>query len=171
VSLSLNIKGTRVKDQEASKYFSEIIFYQITNVNFVYYEHSGRVKTRVKHPDRAPKPEELAKVIDIADLRGKVIVSMMTLGGFREGTLARLRYHHIKEDYEAHRIPIHIPVEAEITKGNYHEYDIFIGQEAIQYLCAYLEVRQRGAKNIPPELIVDDSPLIRNANTKLASWQ
>jgi integrase len=124
------------------------------------------VKTRVKHPDRAPKPEELAKVIDIADLRGKVIVSMMALAGFREGTLAKLRYSHIREDYEANRIPIHIHVEAEITKGKYHAYDTFIGQEAVQYLRAYLELRKRGCKNIPHEQIVDNSPLIRNANTK-----
>lgn len=91
---------------------------------------------------------------------------MMALGGFREGTLAKLRYHHIKEDYEAHQIPIHIHVEAEITKGKYHEYDTFIGHEAIRYLHSYLELRQRGYKNMPPESLTDNSPLIRNANTK-----
>ena len=124
------------------------------------------VKTRVKHPDRAPKPEELSKIIDMADLRGKVIVSMLALGGFREGTLAKLRYHHIKEDFELNRVPIHIHVEAEITKGKYHDYDTFIGQEAVKYLREYIEVRKRGYRNIPPEEMHDNSPLIRNAKKK-----
>lgn len=124
------------------------------------------VKIRVKHVDVAPKPEELTKIIDIADLCGKVVVSMLALGGFREGTLAKLQYRHIKEDYEAGRVPIHIHVEAEITKGKYHDYDTFIGQEAVQYLREYIELRKRGHRNIPAEQIHDDSPLIRNGKAK-----
>jgi len=64
------------------------------------------------------------------------------------------------------RMPMHVHVEAEITKGKYHAYDTFIGQEAAQYLRAYLELRKRGCKDMPPETIADSSPLIRNANTK-----
>lgn len=124
------------------------------------------VKTRVKHPDRAPKPEELTKIVDIADLVGKVVVSMMALAGFREGTLAKLQYRHVKEDYEANRVPIHIHVEAEITKGKYRDYDTFIGQEAAQFLHEYLELRKRGYRNVPPERLHDDSPLIRNTKTR-----
>jgi integrase len=124
------------------------------------------VKTRVKHPDRAPKPDELERIIDVADLRGKVIVSMMALGGFREGTLTKLQYRHVKEDYEANRVPIRIHVEAEITKGKYHAYDTFLGREAARYLRDYLELRKRGYRHNPPEQIHDQSPLIRDANTK-----
>ena len=34
---------------------------------------------------------------------------------------------------------MHVHVEAEITKGKYHDYDAFLGQEAVDYLKAYLE--------------------------------
>ena len=124
------------------------------------------MKTKVKNQDVAPKPEELTKIVDLADLCGKVTVSMMALGGLREGTLAKLQYRHIKEDYEANRVPIHLHIELEITKGKYHDYDTFIGQEAVQHLREYIELRKRGHRNIPPEQLRDDSPLIRNAKTK-----
>ncbi|MEM2370765.1 MAG: site-specific integrase [Candidatus Bathyarchaeia archaeon] len=111
--------------------------------------------------DRAPTPEELQKLMEIADLREKVIISMLALGGFREETLTKLRYRHVKRDLERGIVPVHIHVEASITKGRYHDYDTFIGAEAVEYLKLYLEQRRRGTEKIPPEEITDDSPLIR----------
>src|SRR5208283_2983560 len=93
--------------------------------------------------DRAPKPEELQRLLDVADLREKVIVSILALGGFREGTLVRLRYRHVKEDLEKGTIPVHIQVESDITKGKYHDYDTFLGEEAVEYLRLYLEARRQ----------------------------
>ena len=134
-----------------------------------------RIKRTVKYEDRAPTPEELSKLIDLADIRDEVIVSCLALGGFREGTLAQLKYRHVKEDLERGVVPIHVHVEAEITKGKYHAYDTFLGKEATNYLNAYLGMRRRGnmkkyncsdgrivEKGIPPEEITDESPLIRN---------
>jgi len=114
--------------------------------------------------DRAPVQEELIKLIDVADLRGKVIVSMLALGGFRVGTLAKLQYRHVKRDFEAGITPIHIHVEAAITKGKYHDYDTFIGGEAARYLRLYLKSRAEGtlSRYLPPEELRDDSPLIRD---------
>jgi site-specific recombinase XerD len=114
------------------------------------------------YSDRAPTPEELSHVIDIAELRQKVIVSMLALGGFRIGTLVKLQYRHVRRDLEKLLTPIHIHVEAEITKGKYHDYDTFIGQEAAEYLRAYLETRRQGTEKIPPENIHDETPLLRN---------
>ena len=112
--------------------------------------------------DRAPKPEELNHIIDIADLRERVIVSMLALGGFREGTIVKLKYRHVREDLEKNIEPLHIHVEAEITKGKYHNYDTFIGKEAVTCLREYLETRRLGSPDgkIPPETLTDESPLI-----------
>jgi site-specific recombinase XerD len=114
------------------------------------------------YKDRAPTPEELATIIDMADIRTKTIISMLALGGFRTGTLVKLQYRHVKRDLEKGITPIHIHVEAEITKGKYHDYDTFIGQEAADYLRLYLQARRQGTEKIPPENIHDDSPLLRN---------
>ncbi len=68
-------------------------------------------------------------------------------------------------------VPIHVHVEAEITKGKYHDYDTFLGAEAVEYLRAYLKTREKGTRNdrwgMPPEEMNDDSPLIRNSQTKM----
>jgi integrase len=119
--------------------------------------------------DRAPKPEELQKLLDVSgSLRDRVVVSILALGGFREGTLAKLQYRHIKHDLENNIIPLHIHVEAEITKGKYGDYDTFLGPEAINFLKAYLDLRRRGSPcgKIPPETITDYSPLIRGAQSR-----
>jgi integrase len=120
--------------------------------------------------DRAPKPEELQRLLDVADLREKLIISMLALGGFREGTLVRLRYSHVAEDLEKGIRPLHIHVEAEITKGKYHDYDTFLGEEAVDYLRLYIDARRRGSIHveIPPEEVSDDSPLIRDEMYEVA---
>ena len=115
---------------------------------------------------RSPTPEELIRILDVADLREKVITSALATGGFREGTLSKLLYRHVKEDLEANMIPLHIHVEAEITKGKYHDYDTFLGQEAVTYLKLYLQMRRKGTTKIPPENINDESPLIRSAKIR-----
>lgn len=122
-----------------------------------------RPKIRMKYPDRAPRPEELQKMLDVADLRGKVMISILALSGVRIGTLVKLKYKHVKEDLEAGRVPVCIRVPAEITKGKYADYFTFISEEAVNYLKMYLEYRRRGSPSgkIPPEIIHDESPLIR----------
>jgi len=119
---------------------------------------------RTVYSDRAPTPEELQHIIDIADLREKVIISMLALAGFRIGTLDKLQYRHIKRDLEKLTIPIHVHVEAPITKGKYHDYDTFLAQEAADCLRAYLELRRQGSPTgrLPPENIHEESPLIRD---------
>jgi integrase len=128
-----------------------------------------RLPRRVKYPDRAPTPAELTKVISIAGIRDKVIISMMALGGFRVGTLSRLQYRHVKHDLETGTIPLHVHVEAEITKGKYGAYDTFLSKEAVQYLKEYLDYRKQPRtshthhnRNYPGERITDTSPIIRD---------
>jgi len=116
--------------------------------------------------DRAPSREELRKILDVADLRERVIITMLAAGGFRLGTLAKLQYQHVKSDLERGVIPVHVSVPAEITKGKYNSYYTFVNWEAVEYLTAYLNARRRGTEYIPPENIQDESPLIRYANRK-----
>lgn len=98
---------------------------------------------RVVYEDRAPTPEELQTLLNLGDLRERVIITLLALGGFRIGTLAKLQYRHVKRDLEKGIVPIHVHVEAEITKGKYHDYDTFLNQEAADYLRAYLESRRK----------------------------
>ena len=91
---------------------------------------------------------------------------MLALGAFREQHLSKPKYSHVKEDIENNRLPIHVHVEAEMTKGKYHDYDTFLGAEAALYLKLYLEQRTKGTMKLKPEILNDNSPLIRDANEK-----
>jgi hypothetical protein len=114
------------------------------------------------YEERAPTPEEIQKTISVADVRGKVIIALMAVGGFRNGTLVQLKYRHVKRDLEKGTTPIHVHVEAAITKGKRHDYDTFLNREASEYLRAYLNARKNGTLGRPPELFEDESPLISN---------
>jgi len=141
-------------------------FYRVNGVKIELTEPLSR---RVTYKDRSPTPEELTRVLEIADLREKVIVSMLALGAFREETLAKLQYRHVRVDLEANRVPIHVHVEAEITKGKYGDYDTFLGAEAAEYLRLYFELRKRGSPDgrNPAEILTDESPLIRDETSRV----
>jgi len=118
---------------------------------------------------RAPTPDEVWRLMEVADLRGKVIVSILATSGMRVSTLARLKYYHVKADLERGITPVHIHIESELNKGAYCSYDTFINHEAATYLRLYLEGRRRGSVSgkIPPEVITDDSPLIRDGHSRV----
>ena len=138
-------------------------------VNGLKLELPYRLSKRVIYSDRSPRPEELQSLIDLADLRDKVIVALLALGGFREGTLVRLCYRHVADDLERGVVPLHVHVEADITKGKYADYDTFLGAEAVEYLRLYLAQRRAGSPELrtPPEKITMESPLIRNTHSAL----
>jgi hypothetical protein len=137
-------------------------------VNGVRLDLPYALSRRVIYKDRAPRPEELVKLLDISNLRERVIISMLALAGFRESTLCKLEYRHVRNDLENNIVPLHIHVESDITKGKYHDYDTFLGKEAADYLRLYLEVRRKGSPDgrMPPEIITDSSPLVRDAGSK-----
>jgi site-specific recombinase XerD len=136
--------------------------------------HINSVELKLLYPiskwalyeERAPSLEELQKILDVADLREKVIITVLATGGFRKSTLAKLQYRHVRRDLARRLFPIHIHVEAEITKSKHHDYDTFLCQEASEYLEAYMEARRKGWKRRPPEQITNRSPLISTVNKK-----
>ncbi|NLF88853.1 site-specific integrase [Candidatus Bathyarchaeota archaeon] len=137
-------------------------FYRVNGVKKI--ELDEPLSRKVTYKDRAPKPEEIVTMLDMAPTRECFIITALATGGFREGTFAKLKYRHVKEDLEAGIIPIHVHVEAAITKGKYHDYDTFLNAEASYFLKLYMQERRLGTPGMPPEQITDDSPLIRNSH-------
>ena len=135
-------------------------FYSINNAKSVRLNKSLKKKTTYK--DRAPTAEEIIAMLDISEVRDAFIIAALCSAGLREETLSVLKYRHVKTDLEANRIPLHIHVEVEITKGKYHDYDTFLNAEAIYYLKLYLASRKLGSRCVKPEILTDESPLIRN---------
>jgi len=122
----------------------------------------GRVKSWVTYEDRAITPEELRKLLKVADLRTKVAVAVLAQSGMRTETLAKLTYSHVREGLEKEEAPLRIYVASELAKDRAKSFDTFIGPEAIELLKSHIEARKRGTKYIEGEAVVDESPLIRN---------
>lgn len=134
-------------------------------VNGLTLKPQSRYPVRVRYRGRAPT-QELRHLIDISGLREKAMISMLATSGMRIGTLLKLKYRHVREGLETGRVPVHIHVEAEITKGKYADYDTFINEEAVHYLKLYLEARRMGTEKLLAEKIDGDSPLFANAGVE-----
>ena len=147
------------------------VFNRVSNLKTFFKINYADIQLYLKKPagtiyeSRAPSLEELRKILDVCNLREKLVVTMLGVSGLRIGTLSRLKYRHVKADLEKHVVPTLLEIEAEITKGKYHSYWTFLNQEASDCLEAYLNVRRRGTLYIPPEIIDNDSPLIRASRT------
>lgn len=131
------------------------------NLNGVKLELPYTIRVIPTFSYRSPTIEELQRVIDVANLREKVVISMLSVGGIRIGSLSKLEYRHVKDDLERNIVPVCVHIEALITKGRYRRYYTFLNQEATEYLKAYLNLRRRGTKKLSGEEIRDSSPLIR----------
>jgi hypothetical protein len=52
----------------------------------------------VKFNDRAPTPEELSSVMEIANPKEKTVISILTLSTIRIRTRAKMTYNHVQKD-------------------------------------------------------------------------
>jgi len=154
--------------QEENGMAPATVYGMVRNIQFFFQLNGVRFRMPYRrskwsiYEERAPTPEELQKTISVADIRGKAIIALMAVGGFRNGTLVQLKYRHVKQDLEKGITPIHVHVEAAITKGKRHDYDTFLNREASEYLEAYLNARKKGTTGRPPEFFNDESSLISN---------
>ena len=125
-----------------------------------------RYPRTVQYPGAAPSLEQMQRTLRQADLHEKLIVLLLSTGGFREGTMARLRVGDLsKEDLERKSETILVNVPPTITKGKGWEtsgYWTFLSKETIQVLNDYLDERRRGTRKYEPETITDNSPLLRS---------
>ncbi len=139
------------------------------NVNRIPVKLPYALSRRVVCKDRAPTPQETSKILDASPLRTKLAISMMVQGGFREETLSKLCYIHVREDLDAGRIPLHVHLPAQILKGAYADADTFLGPETVELLKLYFNSRRLGSPDgkIPPGTIDDNSPLIRDSRSPI----
>lgn len=134
------------------------IFFRINDIDL---NLNFKLKLNPLKSCRSITLEELQKVLSIADLRKKVTVGILAVSGIRPGTLVKLQYRHVKHDLEKGIYPIHMAIESQITKGSYCGYSTFINTEVGEYLKEYLNNRRKGTKHLKPEVIQDNTPLIK----------
>ena len=90
--------------------------------------------------------EEIQRILNVADLRTKVIILLMASAGLRVGALSGLSVHHVKNDNN----------KVIAYSGSVSKYISFFSPECKQAIDNYLEFRERCGEKIGPT-----SPLFR----------
>ena len=99
--------------------------------------------------DRAYRHDETSKVLDVSDLRMKVIILLMASSGMRVGALHSLRKKNLEKINSVYKITVY--------EGTNQQYYTFCTPECTSYIDAYFEFRERNGEKID-----NDSYLIRN---------
>jgi len=101
-----------------------------------------------KNVDRGYTPEEIKSLMDIADLRFKVVISVLASTGIRIGALSSLKLSHLKKKGDVYKFTIY--------ENTADEYITFCTPECTNYIDSYLDYRTRSG-----ERLKKDSFLIR----------
>jgi integrase len=98
-------------------------------------------RVAVFYHNRSIRKEEIRLILSNATLRDRVIFLFMVESGIRGDTLTKLRYEHIREDYEKGTVPMMVQTPAEILKDRVANRFSFIGEDAFRALQEYLKPR------------------------------
>jgi len=104
--------------------------------------------------DRAPTLEEIRRIYNVCDLRGKAMLLLLLSSGIREGALETLS---IKDLQPVERNGSTVAARLAVYSGEAEEYFTFLSLEAYNAIQEYLSYRQHAGEKIVP-----DSPLIRD---------
>jgi len=105
---------------------------------------------------KAATKEDLRKMCERTDARGRALILCLKDSGLRVSDLAKLRVGHVKKHLEAEEeyVPIRI-----VTKKKRVVARTFFGPEAVEALREYLKKREKGTRYLKPEELTDSSPL------------
>lgn len=107
-------------------------------------------ESKKKNVDRSYTHEEIKSVLDIADLRFKVVISVLASTGIRIGPLPSLRLSHLS------KIDSQGVYKFKIYENIKDEYFCYCSPECTNYIDSYLQYRSRAGERLSPQ-----SPLIR----------
>jgi integrase len=102
----------------------------------------------VKKVYRAYTYQEIKKMLDVSDLRAKVVILLMTSTGIRIGSIPALRLKHLEKINNIYKLTVY--------EGSTSQYFTFCSPETAYYIDAYLQYRTKNG-----ESLTKDSFLIR----------
>jgi len=128
----------------------------------------ANIRRKVSFHNRDITKEEVIHILSVSSPRDRAFFAVMAQSGLRPSTLCALRMKHIEPDYSQNTIPLKISVPEDPTKGQYHSYLTFIGEDANRFLRDYLKTRP----NLNRESYVftkqgSEEPMIRNTISSL----
>jgi len=103
-----------------------------------------------------PSQEELRRILEYADLRGKAAISLIAFAGLRPSATVSLRIMDIpdltleNDQVYFSKTPAQIKVKSKISK-NSRPYITFLSTEGCEYLAEYLRYRIKLGEHLTPE--------------------
>jgi len=127
---------------------------------------------------KVARKDEIRKMLTYADERARALILTLCQSGLRISDAVKLKYSDIREDFEANRTPCLIQV---VTQKTQTPTVTFLGQDAVDALRVYFDLRERGTKRLyyapkigqqvekglPPEEITNESPLFRTKQKRV----
>ena len=103
----------------------------------------------LKTKDRAYTHEEIQKILNVSDLRMKVVIGLMASAGLRIGALTQLRLRNLEKVEQCYKVTVY--------EGTNEQYYSFTTPECASFIDAYKEYRTKNGEKLGP-----DSYLIRD---------
>jgi len=108
------------------------------------------IHRRVTFHNRDIDKEEILQILGMSAPREKAFYAIMIQSGLRPSTLCKLKLKHLEPDFSQGKNPVLIKVPEELAKGGYHDYETFIGEDAVRLLKDYLNTR----RDLTPESFI-----------------
>lgn len=130
-------------------------FYEMNDITNLNWRKISKVMSEYKRvaDDRPYSVDEISRMLDKCDHRGRVIILLMVSTGMRVGAISSLKIGHIEWINEIYKITVY--------KNYKEEYTTFCSPECTKAIDEYLEYRQRHG-----EIIKSSAPLIREQSNK-----
>jgi integrase len=96
----------------------------------------------VMYHNRDLTREEIKKVLNFSSQRDRTILLVLIESGMRVENAVGLKYSQIREDFEAHRVPMRILLPSNTLKDTVGERWTFVGEDGFNELSNYLQGKQ-----------------------------
>lgn len=145
-----------------------VLFYSCNRVKLDTKFISRRIPKKPARPHRSPTKEEVAAIIEAANLRGKALLGLLASTGVRLGAIPPLKMRHRRivkpEELEHHDCSCKDRSQPlrfngyllNVYEGEEEAYFSFVSEEARKWLDTYCKMREYAGEILRP-----NSPLIR----------
>lgn len=103
----------------------------------------------LKFTDRPYTYQEIQKILDVSDLRMKVIILLMASGGLRIGAISSLKLRNLQKIEQCYKVTVY--------EGTNESYYSFVTPECSNFIDTYLQYRAKQG-----EKLTENSYLIRD---------
>jgi integrase len=142
VDYLLNLRKQDLSSSYINMNFCALKLYYFMNDVRINKEKIGKYlgESKKKNVDRSYTHPEIKSLIDIADLRLKVVISILASTGMRIGALPPLKLSHLEKKSDVYKFKIY-----ENTKD---ESICFCSPECAKYIDSYLDFRTRSGEHL-----------------------